>query len=87
MFADKDFVNSRKGSAVDKFALFCALLSIACVFGAHGMDKLAQNGTLPTLAFSSPGGHGAIDYAPTASIPGQVAKVQLNPCVDNSRNR
>ena len=87
MSADKDSANGLKGSAVDKFALFCAVVSIVCVFGAHGMDKLAQNGSLPTIAFASPGGHGAVDYAPTASIPGQVAKVQLNPCVDTSRNR
>ena len=87
MSADKDSANSLKGSAVDKFALFCAVVSIVCVFGAHGMDKLAQSGSLPTIAFASPGGRGAVDYAPTASIPGQVAKVQLNPCVDTSRNR
>ncbi len=85
MSAVKDVVENRKGSAVDKFALFCAFISIICVFGAHGMDKLAQNGGLPVIALQRSGAPAGVDYAPTASIPGQAAKVQLNPCVDNSR--
>ncbi|MDI9847248.1 hypothetical protein QM467_04130 [Rhodoblastus sp. 17X3] len=83
MSADKDLANNRKGSAVDKFALICAFVSIVCVFGAHGMDKLAQSGALPTFAFDRAG----VDYAPTASIRGQAGKVQLNPCGESAKTR
>jgi hypothetical protein len=84
MSADKDLANNRKGSAVDKFALVCAFVSIVCVFGAHGMDRLAQSGALPTFAFVRPG---AVDYAPTASIRGQAGKVQINPCGESAKDR
>jgi hypothetical protein len=87
MSDEKDFASSSEGSAVDKFALFCAVVSIACVFGAHGMDKLARNGALPVVAFQRPAGQGAVDYTPTASIPGQASKVQINPCVAPGSNR
>jgi hypothetical protein len=79
MIADRDSSESRKGSIVDKIALGCALVSIACVLGAHAMDKLAQAGALPTISFNHPG---QIDYAPTASISHRAAASQLNPCGD-----
>lgn len=87
MSADKDLASNYKGSAVNKFALFCAVVSIACVFGAHGLDKLAQSGSLSRFASRGASSPGAVDYSPTASIPGQAARVQLNPCGDNARNR
>jgi hypothetical protein len=86
MSADKDLASNRRGSAVDKFALVCAFVSIVCVFGAHGMDKLAQSGALPTFAFDR-SGRGSVDYAPTASIRGQAGKVQLNPCGESAKDR
>jgi hypothetical protein len=84
MSAGKDLANNRKGSAVDKFALLCAFVSIVCVFGAHGMDKLAQSGALTNFAFSRAG---TVDYAPTASIGGQVGKVQIDPCGESAKTR
>lgn len=84
MSSDQDLASNHKGSAVDKFALFCAVVSIVCVFGAHGMDRLAQNGALPLFAFHQANGQNAVDYAPTASIPGQAGKAQLNPCGDKA---
>lgn len=87
MFANRDSSENRKGSAVDKFALFCAVVSIVCVLGAHGMDKLAQAGALPLIAYGHTGQNGAIDYAPTASISGRAASSRLNPCGENSLSR
>ncbi|WP_298424335.1 hypothetical protein [Rhodoblastus sp.] len=79
--------DSNRGSAVDKFALFCALVSVLGVLGAHGMDKLAQSGSLPMIAFVHPGDHPGIDYSATASIPARAARTQLNPCVSSGDNR
>ncbi|HUO53237.1 MAG TPA: hypothetical protein VMU18_00745 [Rhodoblastus sp.] len=78
---------NNRGSAVDKFALFCALVSVISVLGAHGMDKLAQSGSLPTIAFAHSGGHADVDYSTTASIPGRAARTQLNPCGQSLQNR
>jgi hypothetical protein len=87
MSADKDLFENSKVSVVDKFALFCALAAIACVLGAHGMDKLARDGDLPTLAFHRAGKPASIDATPTASIPNRAATVQLNPCAGAELNR
>lgn len=87
MFANRGLAEDCGGSAADKFALFCALVSIACVIGAHGLDKLAQLGGLPVFGSDRLGRTAAIDYAPTGSIAGRAAASQLNPCGDNAQNR
>jgi hypothetical protein len=78
-----------EGSAVDKFALFCALVSILCVVGAHAMDRLAQKGALPSISLeraqSAPGvDRSGVDYSATGSIsaPGGV---RLDPCTGEIR--
>jgi hypothetical protein len=61
---------NREGSAIDRVALFCAVVSVACVLGAHALDRLAQAGAQPRGAVTAPG----VDYSPTGSIP------RLDPC-------
>ncbi|MCI4680139.1 hypothetical protein K9U39_07045 [Rhodoblastus acidophilus] len=78
---------SNRGSAVDRLALFCAVVSVVSVLGAHGLDKLAQNGDLPVIAFSHSGARPDIDYSATASIPNRAARTQLNPCGQTFENR
>jgi hypothetical protein len=74
---------SNKGSALEKLALFCALLAVACVLGAHGMDKLAQNGGLPSISFNRGEQRPNIDYSATATIPHRAQSTNLNPCGQN----
>lgn len=69
-------LRDEKGSVFDRFALICAVISIICVLGAHGMDKLAQNGGLPGLFHSESG----VDYSATASISRRAQDASLNPC-------
>ena len=78
-------------SVFDKFALFCAAISVICVLSAHGLDLLARNGDLPVLSFNDNGrnahdrsdGGGkrpGLDYQPTASIAARGQASNLNPC-------
>jgi hypothetical protein len=70
-----------RGSVFDKFALFCAAISVICVLGAHGLDSLSRNGGLPVISFDrSTAKAPNIDYAPTASIGARGQNNQLNPC-------
>jgi hypothetical protein len=71
---------NRKGSIVDKVALFCALVSVACVLGAHAMDKLAQSGGLPSVSFNRGGAYPNVDYSATATIPNRANANSVNPC-------
>jgi hypothetical protein len=73
-------LRDEKGSVFDRFALICAVISIICVLGAHGMDRLAQSGSLPSLIFHSQESGGGIDYAATASIARRAQDAGLNPC-------
>ena len=74
------------GSVFDKFALFCAALSVVCVLGAHGLDLLARSGDLPVLSYNDnnrnngAGKRPAVDYQPTASIAARGQASNLNPC-------
>jgi len=79
MFPFSRLLNDDKGSVFDRFALICAGISVACVLGAHGMDRLAQSGNLPSIAFR-PHESGGIDYSSTASIPRRAQDTSLNPC-------
>ncbi len=38
--------------ALDRLALFCALVTLVCVLGAHSMDQMAQNGELPKMSWA-----------------------------------
>jgi hypothetical protein len=75
------------GSTVDKIALFCAVVAILSVLGAHGMDRLAQNGDLPVVAFNHTNGNPGVDYSATASIPDRAGRTRLSPCGENGDNR
>jgi hypothetical protein len=68
------------GPAFEKWAVFCGLLGLACVLGAHGMDKLAQSGSLPVISFNRPAPGAGVDYSGTASIPHRAQSTNLNPC-------
>jgi len=73
-------LRDEKGSVFDKFALVCAVISIICVLGAHGMDRLAQSGALQNFNVHSQESGGGIDYAATASISRRAQDASLNPC-------
>ncbi len=87
MSAMKSFREDNRGSAVDKVALFCAIVAILSVLGAHGLDMLAQNGTLPVIAFHHTGAHPDVDYSATGSIPDDAERTRLNPCGQNGGDR
>ncbi len=81
----KKFASNAKGSAVDKFAILCALISITCVLGARGIDKMAQSGSLPEISIPhATARYPGVDYTATASIPGRAAATSLNPCGQNT---
>ena len=63
-----------RGSIVDKVALFCAVVAVISVLGAHGMDMLAKSGDLPKIAFSRGDGQPDIDYSATGSIPDRAGR-------------
>lgn len=73
----------RTGSAFEKWALFCAVIAILSVLGAHGMDKLAENGDLPVISFNHGGAQPGIDYSATASIPNRAQSTKPDPCNRN----
>lgn len=85
MSEKQPFGENHSGSSVDKFALFCAFISVASVLGAHAMDRLAQNGSWSRFAFSLVETRQGVDYTPTASIK-NAARVKLDPCRDASKN-
>ncbi len=68
------FPKHRRRSAVDRFALFCAAISLICVLGAHAIDRLARMGALSGR--ESPG----LDYSATGSIGKSAATSRLDPC-------
>jgi hypothetical protein len=68
------------GSAFEKWAAFCTMLGVVCVLGAHGMDKLVQNGSLPVISFNRAAPNPGVDYSGTASIPHRAQSTSLNPC-------
>jgi hypothetical protein len=80
-----DFLTDTRGSAFDKIAITCAVISLVCVLGAHGIDRMAQSGNLPTLAFHHDERAPNVDYTATASIPRRVQGVTLDPCTGQTR--
>jgi hypothetical protein len=83
----KSFRKDDRGSTIDKIALFCAIVAIISVLGAHGLDMLAQNGALPVIAFHHAGGHPDVDYSATGSIPDRAERTQLSPCRETGGDR
>ncbi len=69
-----------QGSALDRLALFCALVTLVCVLGAHGMDQLAQNGELRRISWEK---HPGFDHTTTATISSRASSVAVNPCGQN----
>ncbi|MGO8738908.1 hypothetical protein [Rhodoblastus sp.] len=76
-----------RGSAVDKIALFCAVVAVISILGAHGMDMLVKSGNLPRIAFIRGDGHSDIDYSATGSIPDRAGRTRLNPCGQSDGDR
>jgi hypothetical protein len=72
-----------QGSALDRLALFCALVTLVCVLGAHGMDQLAQNGELPKISWARAEKHPGVDHTATATISTRASSVAVNPCGQN----
>ncbi len=69
--------------ALDRLALFCALVTLVCVLGAHSMDQMAQNGELPKMSWVSAEKHMAVDHTATATISPRASSVAVNPCGQN----
>ncbi len=74
---------SRTGSAFEKWALVCAVIAVISVLGAHGIDKIAENGDLPVISFNHGGAQPNVDYSATASIPRRAQSTNLDPCNRN----
>ncbi|WP_298352053.1 hypothetical protein [Rhodoblastus sp.] len=83
----KSFRKDNRGSTVDTIALFCAVVAVLSVLGAHALDMLERNGDLPTIAFTRAGGHSGIDYSATGSIPDRAERTELKPCGRNGDER
>lgn len=71
---------NRDGSAVDKFALFCAAAAVLCVVGAHAMDRLAQRAASPSPPPSHSQAYPGVDYSATGSISPRGGAPRLDPC-------
>jgi hypothetical protein len=82
----RSFAQDVRGSTVDNIALFCAIVAVLSVVGAHGLDMLAKNGDLPRIAFTR-AGHSDIDYSATGSIPDRAERTQIDPCGRNGGGR
>jgi hypothetical protein len=72
-----------RGGAFDRLLLICALLTLVCVLGAHGMDRLAQDGPLQARLLAYVGKHPGADRSATASIALRSSTAGLNPCGGN----
>ncbi len=83
----KSFGKDNRGSTVDTVALFCAIVAVLSVVGAHGLDMLARNGDLPKIAFTRAGGHSDIDYGATGSIPDRAGRTGFKPCGQSGDDR
>jgi hypothetical protein len=69
-----------KGSPIDRLVLFCTIIAISCVLGAHILDLMGKSGGLPTVSFVAPDKHPGVDYSATATIPRRANATNLNPC-------
>jgi len=74
---------SGRGSALDRLLLFCALLTLVCALGVHGVDRLTQDGELPALFFARVHKHPGVDQTATAAISLRGSSAVLNPCGPN----
>lgn len=72
-----------RSTAFDRLLLICALLTLVCVLGAHGMDQLAQKGDLPGRLLALTGKHPGVDHSTTASIALRSSSASLSPCGQN----
>jgi hypothetical protein len=81
------FEGDERGSAIEKFAIAGGLLALASVFLGSTLERMAESGSLPTIALLAPDQYvatrpktsdfDAIDYTATGSISGRVV---LDPC-------
>jgi hypothetical protein len=74
---------NKEGSVIDRVALVCAVVSVACVLGAHALDRLAQAGAPPRGAAVAPG----VDYSSTGSIGKDAAAARFEPCGPETPSR
>jgi hypothetical protein len=70
-------------TALDRLLLICALLTLVCVLGAHGMDQMALDGGSPGRLFAHAGKHPGVDRSATGSIALRSSTASLNPCGQN----
>jgi hypothetical protein len=74
---------NQRNTAFDRLLLICALLTLLCVLGARGMDRLAQDGDLPARLLAYAANHPAVDRSATASIALRSSPASLSPCGRN----
>jgi hypothetical protein len=72
-----------RSSGFDRLLLICALLTLVCVLGAHGIDRLEQQGDLPARLLALTGKHPDVDRSATASIALRSSSASLSPCGQN----
>ena len=72
-----------RSAAFERLLLICALLTLVCVLGAHGMDRLAQKGDLPERLLALTGKHPGVDRSTTASIALRSSSASPGPCGQN----
>ena len=72
-----------RSTAFDRLLLICALLTLFCVLGAHGMDRLAQQGNLSARLLALTGNHPGVDRSTTASIALRSSSASPGPCGQN----
>jgi hypothetical protein len=68
-----------KGSPIDRLVLFCTIIAVTCVLGAHVLDLAGRSGALPMLAGAADK-HQTVDYSTTATISRRANATNLNPC-------
>ena len=91
----KDFWNEQRGSGLQTLAISAAVIALASVAASSALDKFAQAGGFPTIAFiaSNTLAHSAgagktpvftnVDNSSTASVDRPVA---AGPCPGKQRN-
>jgi hypothetical protein len=90
----KGFWRNERGSAVERFAVLGAVVTLMSFFAASGVEQLASKGGLPTIAFLSSDQYiatkgkspdfGSIDYSTTGSINNRIT---LSPCTSEEKSR
>jgi hypothetical protein len=88
------FLEDRRGSMVEKFAVAAGLIGLVAALGGTSVEQLASAGRLPSIAFLAPDQYvatrgkpneaDAIDYTATGSIGGRIL---LDPCTGRPKSQ